>query len=394
MGYNTTLSVIEYYNGTVWIVPGLVWQSVQTTSFTAIANNGYPVNTTSGAITVTLPASPSVGQQVSIIDYAGTSQTNNITINSNGSNIEGSSSNTTIKTFREAVNLVYVDSTQGWLPVSGFNAYTDLKTYVGTYIVVAGGGGGGSGASANGAGAGGAGGFLAGSAYLTVGTTYTITVGAGGGVTAGTNPGLVGSNSSISGIATALGGGFGGQGAIGGSGGSGGGGGSQSFAGGSGTAGQGNNGGNSWLITGFAGGGGGGGASAIGGSTAGATNGGAGIATSISGTSTTYSGGGGGGSDGSASYAAGTGGAGGGGNGAGSRGAGGTVSAGGTNTGGGGGGGAFNITGGTGGSGIVLLSVPTASYSGNYTGTQVAGFPKTNGSNTVLAWAGSGTYVG
>ena len=54
----------------------LVW-SVQTTNFTAVAGNGYYVNTTSAAITVTLPATPSAGNQIALVDYAGTFDTKN-----------------------------------------------------------------------------------------------------------------------------------------------------------------------------------------------------------------------------------------------------------------------------------------------------------------------------
>ena len=94
------------------------WQTTaKTASFTAVSGEGYFVNTTSGAITVTLPASPSAGDIVAISDYAGTSATNNITIARNGSNFEGGTSNGQIVTNRQAVTLVYVDGTQGWLPV-------------------------------------------------------------------------------------------------------------------------------------------------------------------------------------------------------------------------------------------------------------------------------------
>jgi hypothetical protein len=65
------------------------WQSVQTTGFTAVAARAYPCNTTSSAFTVTLPASPSVGDQVLLLDYAGTFDTNALTINPNGNKIEG-----------------------------------------------------------------------------------------------------------------------------------------------------------------------------------------------------------------------------------------------------------------------------------------------------------------
>jgi hypothetical protein len=59
---------------------GASWQAVKTTGFTAVAGEGYFINTTSGAITMTLPTSPSLGDFVSVIDYAGTFDTNNLTV--------------------------------------------------------------------------------------------------------------------------------------------------------------------------------------------------------------------------------------------------------------------------------------------------------------------------
>jgi hypothetical protein len=50
---------------------GLAWQSVQTTGFTAVAGRAYPCNTTSAAFTVTLPASATAGDQITLTDYAG-----------------------------------------------------------------------------------------------------------------------------------------------------------------------------------------------------------------------------------------------------------------------------------------------------------------------------------
>jgi len=57
---------------TVNVPPALTWQAVQTTGFTAVAGRAYPCNTTSAAFTVTLPASPSAGDQITLTDYAGT----------------------------------------------------------------------------------------------------------------------------------------------------------------------------------------------------------------------------------------------------------------------------------------------------------------------------------
>ena len=73
------------------------WQSVVTgTTLTAVAGRAYPINTTSNACTVTLPSSASVGDQVQIVDYAGTFSTNNITLTSS-LNIEGSTVDLSLK---------------------------------------------------------------------------------------------------------------------------------------------------------------------------------------------------------------------------------------------------------------------------------------------------------
>ena len=94
---------------------GTSWQAVKTSDFTAVAGEGYFVNTTSGAVTATLPSSASIGDEVSIIDYAGTADTNNITIGRNSHKIQGASADLTVSVERAAFTLVYVDSTQGWL---------------------------------------------------------------------------------------------------------------------------------------------------------------------------------------------------------------------------------------------------------------------------------------
>src|SRR6056300_1470683 len=91
----------------------------KTASFTAVSGVGYFVNTTSTAITVTLPAG-SAGDIVGISDYASTFQTNNVTITPNGTDkINGSVENATLSTQGIAVSLVYVDSTRGWKSVTG-----------------------------------------------------------------------------------------------------------------------------------------------------------------------------------------------------------------------------------------------------------------------------------
>jgi len=100
---------------TAEISAGTSWQAVKTTGFTAVAGEGYFCNTTSAAFTVTLPASPTLGDEISIIDYAGTFDTNNLTVGRNGNPIQGSAADLTVSTERAGFTLVYVDGTQGWL---------------------------------------------------------------------------------------------------------------------------------------------------------------------------------------------------------------------------------------------------------------------------------------
>ena len=91
------------------------WQAVVTGATTMVAGRGYFVNTTSSAFTMTLPSSAARGDEVHIIDYAATFDTNNCTVGRNSHKIQGASSDLTVATERAAFTLVYVDSTQGWL---------------------------------------------------------------------------------------------------------------------------------------------------------------------------------------------------------------------------------------------------------------------------------------
>ena len=206
------------------------WDTTKKTAgFTGVSGNGYFIDTSSGAITVNLPASPSAGDIMALADYAGTAGINAITVGRNGSNIEGLAADAKIETNRESKTLVFVDATQGWLPVNdNFDPIADIKFVTATggtvttcgnfkihaftgpgtfcvscagnavgsntvdYLVVAGGGGGG----ADNGGGGGAGGFrlsndtcmpapqtspLANSTGLSVpAAAYPITVGGGG----------------------------------------------------------------------------------------------------------------------------------------------------------------------------------------------------------------------
>jgi hypothetical protein len=389
----------------------------KTTGFTAVSGNGYFVNTTSGAITVTLPATPSAGDIVSISDYAGTFISNNVTVGRNGSNIRGSAVDFTLNVTNQTATLIYVDGTQGWNLTQESNNFNNfivatggsiatcgdfkIHTFTGPgtfcvsfgsgslavvdYRVVAGGGAGGAVSGGGGAGGGHRTNYPSSCSGIPVTPGgIPVTVGAGGTAQA-SNFGNSGSNSIFSTITSAGGGGGGGgddgpgpgnnTGRSGGSGGGGGGAGpdgSGANGGGSGNTppvspSQGNNGGPSAPspASDIRHGGGGGGAGATGGSSPTPNRGGFGgngTANSITGSSVTYAGGGGGGSRSPTFGTSGPsapGGSGGGGKGGGGPDGGANGAAGSTNQGGGGGGGEYtsvgSSTGSNGGSGIVII---------------------------------------
>jgi len=95
---------------------GTSWQAVKTSAtFTAVAGEGYFINTTSNAIEMDLPAG-TIGDEIAFIDYAGTFDTNALTIDPNGTEkIMGSTASLTVSVERGANTLVYTDGTQGWL---------------------------------------------------------------------------------------------------------------------------------------------------------------------------------------------------------------------------------------------------------------------------------------
>ena len=234
--------------------------TVKTGDFTAVAGIGYFVNTTSGEVDVTLPASPSAGAVVAVSDYAQTWDTNNCILLRNGSNIGGVANDATLSTEGLAVTLVYVDATKGWVvtddglqSVASTNPFIvatggtittsgnyKIHTFTGPgtfevtddassapnnavdFLIVAGGGGSGG---REGSGGGGAGGFretpgtstgsytvspIAGSVstFNVTKTSYPIIVGAGGagGIGCGEGPGSTGSNSSFNSNVSAGGG--------------------------------------------------------------------------------------------------------------------------------------------------------------------------------------------
>ena len=235
--------------------------TAKTGDFTAVNGKGYFINTTSGAITVTLPSSPSAGDIVSVKDYARTFNSNALTIGRGGSKMCANCACTTLSSAGASATLIYVDGTRGWVFVnedttqqagasfvtatggtittSGdykIHTFTSSANFVVSnagnaagsnkvsYMVVAGGGGGaGNAGNYDGSSGAGAGGYREGRAPsfdsytasplvapdgITVpAATYPITIGAGGAGGPATGAGSNGANSVFSTITSTGGGG-------------------------------------------------------------------------------------------------------------------------------------------------------------------------------------------
>jgi hypothetical protein len=245
--------------------------SLKSSPFAASASRGYFINTGS-AVTVTLPSSPNVGDQIIIIDATGNASSNNITLGRNSSKIKGQCKCFALDDDRIGVRIVYSGSSQGWITATSSNetapvicgaayvtasggtvttsgdykihTFTSSGTFTVTsagnsigsnkvsYMVVAGGAGGGGSCRASGgygAGGGGAGGFREGKCTSDPYTAsplnapdglavpaqaYPITIGAGGAGGVEATPGTAGqgtdgANSIFSSITSAGGGGGG-----------------------------------------------------------------------------------------------------------------------------------------------------------------------------------------
>ena len=233
----------------------------KTATFSAVSGNGYFCNTSGGAFTATLPASPSAGDIVSFSDYTRTFQTNALIVGRNSEPIGGIAADAVLSTEGQTATFVYVDGTEGWINIQETsNSVTGdpflvaaggtvttcgnfkIHTFTGpgtftvskvsttaaenivSYLVVAGGGG----AKGDYGGGGGAGGFReykgpadsytasplngnpGGTAVTVIAQAYPITVGAGGTAPCiGSSRGCNGANSVFSTITSAGGGGGG-----------------------------------------------------------------------------------------------------------------------------------------------------------------------------------------
>jgi len=106
-GTNVRLSTPRYTSD------GFTWENISTNT-NAVAGMGYIIDTTSGAVTLTLPASPAAGDYVGVLDALGTFATNNLTVARNGNLIQGAASDLTCNLTGQSFALVYQGASGGW----------------------------------------------------------------------------------------------------------------------------------------------------------------------------------------------------------------------------------------------------------------------------------------
>ena len=117
----TSGDTIQVASGASLVGAGIEWQSsiVTAATLTAVAGRGYWLDTSSNAITVTLPGTAAVGDQLIFTDYARNWATNNVTINQNSLKFQGfASPNPVYDTNGQSVDIVYSGTTKGWIPNS------------------------------------------------------------------------------------------------------------------------------------------------------------------------------------------------------------------------------------------------------------------------------------
>lgn len=110
----TVVEVTTFSSGGSGSSAGWTYSAISANT-TAVAGYRYIVDTSTANLTITLPASGTLGDEVMIIDGTGNASTHAITVDKNGSKIQGANSNMTVTTDRAAFTLVYYNSTQGWI---------------------------------------------------------------------------------------------------------------------------------------------------------------------------------------------------------------------------------------------------------------------------------------
>jgi hypothetical protein len=113
-GHTANIPVEQLTKRTNYLLSKIGNYSIKSANYAASSGDFVFANTSSAAWTLTLPSSPSLGDKVTVVDYDGSWDTNNLTIARNGHNINGTAENLTCDVSCSSVSLIYVNSTVGW----------------------------------------------------------------------------------------------------------------------------------------------------------------------------------------------------------------------------------------------------------------------------------------
>jgi hypothetical protein len=106
-GTDTTESILQKGYYTV--------NSSSVTAYTAVKNDQIIAITNTNPITITLPASAATGDEITIVDGGNFFASNNLTVNRNSHKINAGTSNLVLNVNGQAVTLLYVNVTVGWV---------------------------------------------------------------------------------------------------------------------------------------------------------------------------------------------------------------------------------------------------------------------------------------
>ena len=91
-----------------------VYNLTKTGNYTAVAGDKILCDTSGGAFTITLPASPSAGDEVHVLDATASFDSNNLTVGRNSKKIQAATNDLTITTQNTGIGLVFYNDTYGW----------------------------------------------------------------------------------------------------------------------------------------------------------------------------------------------------------------------------------------------------------------------------------------
>jgi len=114
MASNSATAIASQQSIKAYVDSVKIYELTKTANYTAVAGDNILADTSGGAFTITLPASPVAGNTIHILDAAASFDNNNLTVARNGKKIQGATNDLTITTENTGIGLVFYNDTYGW----------------------------------------------------------------------------------------------------------------------------------------------------------------------------------------------------------------------------------------------------------------------------------------